>query len=145
LFSGYWSEPPHSTDAWFRTGDLGYFDRQGCLHVTGRASELIITGGENVHPAEIEAVVQRVVGTRRICVVGLADEIWGQRVVLAIEGMRDERMALEVAQLVRQKLAGFKRPRELVFLEKFPELPSGKVARRAVAEACSESIGQPTS
>lgn len=138
LFSGYWTEAtPHPPGRWFRTGDLGHFDEHGCLHVSGRASELIISGGENVSPAEVEQALAPALEGRRIAVFGLEDAHWGQRVALAIEGPEAGELLERVARVATRELASFKRPRLAAFLPRLPELASGKLDRRSLCDSCA--------
>ena len=141
LFSGYWSEEnTWRPSEWFATGDLGYLDDAGCLHVTGRRSELIITGGENVHPAEVEAVLAPHLAPRRLCVFGRTDPTWGEVVAIAIEGSSDPRLVARVVQISSEQLASFKRPRLLAFVATMPELASGKLARHMLSEISAPSL-----
>ncbi len=117
LMSGYWRSPP--LEGAFDTGDLGALDEAGHLHVHARRTDLIVTGGENVYPAEIEEALESQPGVRRALVFGVADETWGEIVAAAIEPETpcDER-ALEAA--MAQALAPFKRPRRVCFVDALP-------------------------
>src|SRR5690606_8955190 len=85
LFDGYLGMPsPFDAEGWFETGDLGRIDQAGRLHVLARRRDLIVTGGENVYPAEVESALERLPGVRAACVFGVCDETWGQRVVAAV-------------------------------------------------------------
>lgn len=123
--------PPFDADGFYDTGDLGELDARGRLHVHTRREDLIVTGGENVYPAEIERALLEIDGILEACVVGVPDETWGQRVAAAIV----VRTPLEPAGVVvtlRERLAGFKVPRSLVTLEALPTNAVGKVDRAAV-------------
>lgn len=136
LFSSYWDEPEvYQPSTWFATGDLGAFDAHGCLHVLGRLAERIITGGENVNPLEIEQVLAPAVAPRRLCVFGRDDALWGEQIAVAIEGPADQMLVERMLLASRAQLAAFKRPRLVTFVERLPELASGKVLRRALKEA----------
>ncbi len=137
LFSGYWGGEPHDPSAWLDTGDLGSWDERGSLHVTGRRSELIITGGENVHPVEVEKALAPLFGSRHFCVFGSSDPIWGERVTLAVEGVSDPHLVAQLVSLASERLANFKRPRAVAFVEKLPELATGKIARRLLPNLCA--------
>ena len=132
LMSGYLGEPPLSPDAWLETRDIGLLDAQGELSVLGRADETILTGGENVHPAEVEAALLARAEVTDAVVFGAPDEEWGERVACALvlrPGAGDaERI---VAQACRE-LSRYKIPRKVVVLERFAELASGKVDRARV-------------
>lgn len=141
LFSGYGSDTAaRQPSEWFATGDLGHFDQHGCLHVTGRRDDRIITGGENVSPAEIEAVLAPALAPRRMVVFGRADPTWGEMVAIAVEGPHDPELVATLLEISRRELASYKWPRAIAFVERMPELPSGKLDRRAVREACMPKL-----
>ena len=136
--TGYFQAPERSAETfrggWFHTGDLGYFDQDGYLHVCGRVKDMIITGGQNVHAAEVEAALLRIPGVRECAVIGLPDDKWGERVTAVI--VADVTLALESVQdFCRAMLAGFKIPRELfVQSEPLPRTPTGKVQKFLLVE-----------
>ncbi len=130
--AGYLGEPPLATDAWFDTGDLGALDERGCLHVLGRSTELVVSGGENVHPAEVERVLETCPGVEAAGVFGVADETWGQIVAAALVASlppTDEALAEHLAT----RLAAHKRPRRICFVPRLPVTPAGKLDRAALA------------
>lgn len=122
---------PVDADGWFATGDLGRVEATGIVHVDGRRSELIITGGENVHPAEIEAALLALHGVSQAVVFALDDPEWGSRVSAAIVVDDPTVTPALVAAQMRTRLAGFKRPKSYAVLVDLPLLASGKVDRRA--------------
>src|SRR5262249_38094743 len=115
---------------WYFTGDTGYVDKDGDLFVTGRVDDMIITGGENVSPVEIESCLSLHPAVGEVAVVGLVDERWGKIVVAFVK----RRMAVEPDELDQfcrtSGLANFKRPRRYVFVEQIPKSPVGKLLRR---------------
>ncbi|MDX2087228.1 MAG: AMP-binding protein [Kofleriaceae bacterium] len=115
----------------YTTADLGYLDA-GVLHVLGRADEVIITGGENIHPTQVEALLVATPGVRGACVFGVPDERWGQIIgaALAVDATFDQGRALADWQ---QRLAPHARPRVLALASTLPLLPTGKLDRRAAA------------
>ena len=133
-FAGYWQRPDADARAlrqgWYFTGDVGYCDADGDLFVTGRVDDMIITGGENVLPAEIESVLSVHPAVAEAAVAGLADERWGQTVAAFVvrSGPADAE-ALDV-HCRASTLADFKRPRAYVFVRAIPKSPVGKVLRR---------------
>jgi O-succinylbenzoic acid--CoA ligase len=137
LFSGYWGESGAALDpaAWFESGDLGRLDAHGRLHVLGRASDLIITGGENVHPAEVEAVLGRVPGVRTACVFGVKDRTFGEVVAAALvtRGPVPPDDQTLYAHLDAE-LAPFKHPRQIAFITAIEYGPGGKLDRARTAE-----------
>ena len=114
----------------FRTGDLGYLDGDGDLWVVNRRSDLVVSGGENIYPAEIEAAIQKHPAVQAACVVGLTDVEWGQTVAAAVVAADLKEHAL--FRFLRSLLAGYKLPRAVIFVKEIPLTPSGKVDRNAV-------------
>ena len=133
-FSGYWRRPDADARAlhggWYFTGDVGYFDAGGDLFVTGRVDDMMISGGENVMPVEIESVLSLHPGVAEVAVAGLPDERLGQRIT-AFVTRRAEVAAAELdAYCKASALADFKRPRSYVFVRTIPKSPVGKILRR---------------
>ena len=133
-FAGYWQRPDADARAlrqgWYFTGDVGYCDADGDLFVTGRVDDMIITGGENVLPAEIESVLSVHPAVAEAAVAGLADERWGQQVAAFVVRAGPVDAAALDAHCRASALAGFKRPRAYVFVRAIPKSPVGKVLRR---------------
>src|SRR5580658_4954157 len=133
-FEGYWRRPDADAkslrDGWYFTGDTGFTDRDGDLFVTGRVDDMIITGGENVSPVEIESCLSLHPAVLEVAVVGLADEKWG-KVVTAFVKRKTSISEAEFDQFCRTSgLADFKRPRRFVFVDALPKSPVGKLLRR---------------
>jgi 2-furoate---CoA ligase len=133
-FEGYWRRPDADAkslrDGWYFTGDTGFVDRDGDLFVTGRVDDMIITGGENVSPVEIESCLSLHPAVLEVAVVGLADEKWG-KVVTAFVKRKGPVTEQELEQFCRTSgLANFKRPRRFVFVDDLPKSPVGKLLRR---------------
>jgi O-succinylbenzoic acid--CoA ligase len=115
-------------DGWFPTGDLGGLDAQGHLWVTGRRTSRIISGGENVDPAEVEALLRTHPAVSEAAVVGVPDEEWGERVVAAVvTPMMGAAIQQELEELVRGALSPAKRPRDYVLVRDLPRNANGKV------------------
>jgi 2-furoate---CoA ligase len=138
-FEGYWNRPDADERAlrggWYFTGDLGRLDADGDLWVVGRVDDMIISGGENIHPLEVEDVLARHPKVREVAVIGAADDRLGQRVVACVvaeTGTTEEE--LDAFCLESASLARFKRPREYRFVEALPKSPSGKILRRRLRE-----------
>lgn len=143
LFTGY--RPPRpgvpNADGWWRTGDRGRLDRDGNLHVLGRADAVISSGGELVDPQEVEQVLEEHPAVGSACVFGIDDPEWGQVVTAAVVlALPVTSEALEAH--LRARLAGFKRPRRVAVVGALATTPLGKVDRAAVA-ARSGSIARP--
>ena len=133
-FEGYWNRPDADVRAlregWYFTGDTGYVDAGGDLFVTGRVDDMIISGGENISPVEIESVLSLHPAVDEVAVAGLKDERWGHRVVAFIKRRTPvDAQALD-AHCRTSALADFKRPREYVFVRAIPRSPVGKLLRR---------------
>ena len=134
LFEGYWRRPDADAksirDGWYFTGDTGFVDADGDLFVTGRVDDMIISGGENVSPVEIESCLSLHPAVLEVAVVGLADEKWGQ-VVTAFVKRKAAVSEQDLEQFCRSSgLANFKRPRRFVFVDALPKSPVGKLLRR---------------
>ncbi len=138
-FSGYFRDPPRTADAidangWLRTGDLASRDADGAFRICGRRKEMFISGGENVFPGEVEAVLSEHNGVAEAIVVGVADARWGEvgrAFVVPRRGHELEPTTL--LSFARERLAGYKVPKSLVVLVDLPRLGSGKPDRRALA------------
>ncbi len=125
------------------TGDMGYLDADGDLWIVQRRSDLIVSGGENVYPAEVEAVLRQHPAVAEACVVGVPDAEWGQRVAAMVVVDVGEETAVTpdtLIQYCRQHLAGYKIPRQIQFVDALPLTASGKIARQRVREQIE---GQP--
>jgi acyl-CoA synthetase (AMP-forming)/AMP-acid ligase II len=124
-------DSPFTADGWLPTRDLGWIDADGYLYVAGRKDDMIIRGGENIAPAEVEAVLGAHPAVEEVAVVGLPDEEWGQRVG-AFVVLRSGEQTTEAAlvEFCRERLASFKKPEVLRFLPELPKNPMGKVLRR---------------
>lgn len=133
-FDGYWRRPDADARAirggWYFTGDTGYFDGDGDLFVTGRVDDMIVTGGENVSPGEIESVLSLHPAVAEVAVAGLSDERWGQRVTAFIRCAGGVDAAALDAWCRQSNLADYKRPRDYVFVMELPKSPVGKILRR---------------
>jgi acyl-CoA synthetase (AMP-forming)/AMP-acid ligase II len=137
---GYWENPEATAQAWNGTactvGDLGRLDPDGFLYLTGRRHDLIISGGVNVYPAEVENVLAAVDGIAEVAVFGLPDEQWGQRVCAAYVADGRHRGAAEGAlrAAASDRLAPYKRPKSYFAATDLPHTATGKLIRRAVPE-----------
>ncbi len=139
-FGGYWNRPEATAkvlrDGWYRTGDVGYWDDDGDLWVYGRVDDMLNSGGENIHPLEVEDALSKHPGVAEVAVVGWPDDRWGETVtafiVPKIAGLTQEeldRYCIEQATLAR-----FKRPRQYIFVREIPKSPVGKILRRVLRD-----------
>jgi O-succinylbenzoic acid--CoA ligase len=141
--AGYADRPEETErairDGWLHTGDLGYLDDDGYLYVLDRRTDLIVCGGENVYPAEVEAVLLAHSAVEEACVVGVADGEWGQRVVASVHlanGTMPD--VAELASFCRARLAGYKVPRDIRFVDELPRNAAGKLLRRVLRDDWTE-------
>jgi 2-furoate---CoA ligase len=135
-FGGYWNRPDADAkairDGWYHTGDTGRIDEDGDLWIQGRVDDMIVSGGENIHPLEVEDVLAGHPGVREVAVVGAPDDRLGHRVVAVVAGTATEE-ELD-AYCLASALARFKRPREYRFVESLPKSSSGKILRRLLRD-----------
>ena len=147
VFAGYDDNPQATARAlrggWLHTGDLGYLDTDGDLWVVNRRTDLIVSGGENVYPAEVEAVLRAHPAVAEACVVGVDDAEWGQRVAAAVVLHPQAQASIaELEAFCRQRLAGYKVPRLWRIMPDLPRTASGKVKRSAVRRLLSQENPQ---
>lgn len=150
-FDRYWRNPEKTAEAfegaWCSVGDMARRDPDGYIVLVDRKSNMIISGGENIYPAEVEAVLARHPAVKDVAVIGLPDPLWGERVhaVLVLEpgATIDEQAFLEWARL---QLAGYKRPRSLTVLSEaeMPRTATGKIQHRALRDRLARTAGQTT-
>ena len=139
LMAGYWAREDATAQAmrggWFHTGDAGYLDADGFIFLKDRIKDMIVSGGENVYPAEIEGVLMGHPEILECAVIGVPDPKWGETVKVVV--VRRAGTALTEAALIewtRDKLAGFKRPRSVDFIDALPRNASGKLLKRTLRE-----------
>jgi 2-furoate---CoA ligase len=139
-FGGYWHRPDADEralrDGWYFTGDVGHIDERGDLHVSGRIDDMVITGGENVHPLEVEDALARCPDVSEVAVAGLPDEKWGQAVTAFVVSDVGNGSAAELARRIatwvraESALSAYKLPKRVVLLDAIPKSPVGKILRR---------------
>jgi long-chain acyl-CoA synthetase len=135
VMMGYW-EMPEATEAafaggWLHTGDMARIDEEGYFYVVDRLKDMIVTGGENVYPREVEQVIYGHPAVSEVAVIGLPDESWGENVV-AVVALRKGTQATEqeIIGLCRDHLAGYKKPKRVEFVDELPKNVSGKILKR---------------
>jgi len=142
---GYWANEEATAaaivDGWLHTGDIGRVDADGYLYVLDRRDDLIVTGGENVYPAEVESVLMALPGITGAAVVGLASEDWGQMVAAAVTGPGADLSGLD--EFLAGRLAAYKVPKLIRHLDELPTTANGKVQRRKVREILEALVGSP--
>jgi long-chain acyl-CoA synthetase len=137
--AGYWNNPEATTaavtpDGWFRTGDAGYADAEGFVYIHDRVKDMIVSGGENVYPAEVENVLMTHPGVADVAVIGVPDDVWGEAVkaiVVPAAGVEaGDAFGVELVAFARDRLAGYKLPKSVDYAETLPRNPSGKLLKR---------------
>ncbi|EGE53278.1 class I adenylate-forming enzyme family protein [Streptococcus parauberis] len=142
-FSGYWNKPEETAktlkDGYVYTGDLARIDADGDYFIVGRSKEMIITGGENVYPSEVETVLNQFPQVMDSAVFGIPAEQWGESVVAAIILKEDSGDILEeLKEFAREHLAGYKTPKRYYILAEFPKSPVGKIDKKALLAMAKE-------
>jgi long-chain acyl-CoA synthetase len=131
--TGYWRNPELSAetlkDGWLHTGDLGRLDERGYLYIVDRKKDLIISGGENIYPREVEEVLYAHPGVREAAVIGVPDEVWGESVKAVVVPVGDLAPD-ELIAFCRTRLARYKCPKAVELRAELPKTPSGKVLKR---------------
>ncbi len=141
-FQGYWNRPDADAkairDGWYHTGDTGRLDEDGDLWIDGRLDDMIVSGGENIHPLEVEDVLAGHPGVTEVAVIGAPDDRWGHRVVAIVVGTAT---ADDLdAHCLASPLARFKRPREYRFVPALPKSAAGKILRRVLRDESKETV-----
>jgi acyl-CoA synthetase (AMP-forming)/AMP-acid ligase II len=146
LMTGYWKRDEETAqalvDGWLHTGDVGWVDEEGYLFITGRTKDLIIRGGENISPGEIEAVLEQHPKIEEAVVIGVPDVEWGEE-VKAIVVLKPGEIATteEIIQYAKSRLASFKAPKYVAFAQELPRNYLGKVLKTDLRKL----FGTPTS
>jgi malonyl-CoA/methylmalonyl-CoA synthetase len=144
VFAGYWRNPEKTaeeftTDGFFRTGDVGRQDADGRVWITGRAKDLIISGGYNVYPKEIELMLDELPGISESAVIGVPHRDFGEAVVAVVIGAGDEAAIITAA---RENLANFKAPKRVMFVEALPRNAMGKVQKNLLRARYQDLFAQ---
>jgi malonyl-CoA/methylmalonyl-CoA synthetase len=136
---GYWKKPRETeavfVNGWFRTGDLGKKDEDGYYTITDRLKHIIISGGENISPKEVESVINQHHHVSESCVIGIPDEKWGEKVVAAVVLKSNDTLTVkEIQDHCKQHLLDWKCPKEVFFLKELPRNKMGKVIKEEIAK-----------
>jgi acyl-CoA synthetase (AMP-forming)/AMP-acid ligase II len=135
VMKGYWNKEEATkkaiVDDWFFTGDAGYFDPDGYLYIHDRVKDMIVSGGENIYPAEVENAIFGHPAVADVAVIGVPDERWGEAVKACVV-KKPGRTATpaEIIAWARERIAGYKLPKTVDFVDALPRNPTGKVLRR---------------
>jgi acyl-CoA synthetase (AMP-forming)/AMP-acid ligase II len=121
-------------DSWLRTGDLGRLDGDGYLYIVGRLKDMIIRGGQNIYPAQIESVLSKMPGVEEVCVVGVEEARWGQEVLAVVKAAEGATLTeKDVLEFSKEHLAPYKCPQYVRFVDDIPKTATGKVKKHLVA------------
>lgn len=144
---GYWRMPEETervmSDGWLRTGDLGYFDERGFMYLVDRKKDMIITGGENVFPREVEEVLYCHPAVSEAAVIGVPDDVWVERVHAEVV-LKDGQTATtaDLIDFCKERLARYKAPKSMEIVETLPKNPQGKILKREIREKYWEGSGR---
>jgi long-chain acyl-CoA synthetase len=140
LMQEYWKKPEETAktiiDGWLYTGDMGYFDREGNIYLADRKKDMIISGGENIYPREVEEVLYRHPAVEEVAVIGVPDPYWVESVhavVVVKQGMSVAEK--ELSDFCKQQMARYKAPKSFDFVKSLPKSPQGKILKRELREA----------
>jgi long-chain acyl-CoA synthetase len=145
---GYWNNPASTVstvtpDGWLKTGDAGYRDDGGYVYLHDRLKDMIVSGGENVSPAEVENVLMTHSAVGDVAVIGVPDEKWGEAVkAVVVPAVGASPSEVELIAYARERLGGFKLPKSVDFVEVLPRTPSGKLLKRTLREPYWEGVGR---
>jgi len=147
---GYWNKPDATKEAivesWFYSGDAGFFDDEGYLFIHDRVKDMIVSGGENIYPAEVENALMSSAEILDAAVIGIPDDKWGESVkgfvVLAADSSLSED---EIISYTRTQIAAYKCPKSIEFIKELPRNPSGKILRRELRDPYWEGIDRKVS
>ena len=144
---GYWNLPEETTktlkEGWLYTGDAGYMDADGYVYVHDRVKDMIVSGGENIYPAEVENAIFGHAKVSDVAVIGIPDEQWGEAVkAIVVLKENQEASEEEIITFAREKIAGFKTPKSVDFIEELPRNPSGKILKKDLRKPYWEGLGK---
>lgn len=148
IMKGYYNLPEATKaaltpDGWLCTGDEGYLDERGYLYVTGRLKDIIIRGGENISPLEVESCIRGLTGVDSVKVIGLPTSVMQEEVVACIICRKDKTVtAEEVISHVKERMSAYKVPQQVAFFDSFPMTPSGKINRKELKELAMEKVNR---
>jgi acyl-CoA synthetase (AMP-forming)/AMP-acid ligase II len=150
VMKGYWNRPEATEEAleggFFHTGDAGYFDEDGFLYIHDRLKDMIVSGGENVYPAEVENAIFGCPGVADVAVIGVPDETWGEAIKAIVVPHPGEAPSPEdIITWTKSRIAGYKAPKSVDFADVLPRNPSGKVLRRSLREPYWEGVDRQVS
>jgi acyl-CoA synthetase (AMP-forming)/AMP-acid ligase II len=149
IMLGYWKKPDETAktivDGWLHTGDMGYYDENGFLYIADRKKDMIITGGENVYPRQVEEVLYRHPAVLEAAVIGVPDDRWVERVHAVITLKPGEKVEAEdIIRFCKARLSGYKVPKSVEFTGSLPKSPQGKILKTELRRRRSQTRDQRT-
>ena len=142
---GYWRDPEATIAAmdhgWLRSGDLGYLDEQGYLFLMDRSKDMIISGGENIYPREVEEVIIQHSAVREVAVIGVPDARWGEAIkaVIVIQPGK-EVSEQELIKFCKKRIASYKKPKSIEFIDELPKNNNGKIVKQELRETYWQAV-----
>ncbi|MFN3233318.1 MAG: fatty acid--CoA ligase [Alphaproteobacteria bacterium] len=145
IMKGYWNLPEATAEAteggWYHSGDAGYVDEEGYIYVFDRVKDMIVSGGENIYPAEVESALSRHEAVSDIAVIGVPSERWGEEVkAVIVKAGGSDVTEEEIIEFARTQIAGYKCPKSVDFVEELPRNPSGKLLKKDLREPYWEGV-----
>lgn len=146
VFLGYWGDKEKTDEIldsarWLHTGDSGYMDENGCIFVTGRIKDMIIRGGENIYPQEVEDFLLSHPNIKEVYVVGVPDSRLGEELCACVLLKNDQKLTeQEIQKFCSDKISYFKIPRYILFFESFPKTESGKIQKYILRKECIDKL-----
>ena len=139
VMKGYWRDPEATAETlrngWLHTGDMGYIDESDYLFLMDRSKDLIISGGENVYPREIEEVIVQHPAVREVAVIGVPDPVWGESIKAVVSLVLEKEVTeTELIDFCTDHIARYKRPKSVDFVEELPKNNYGKIVKRELRE-----------
>jgi len=146
VFQGYWQMPEKTaeelrSDGWFITGDLGTVDADGYVSIVGRGKDLIISGGFNIYPKEVESVIDDIPGVKESAIIGVPHPDFGEAVVAVVVPDATGILPEDILEVTREKLANFKQPKRIEFVPELPRNTMGKVQKNVMRDTYKASFG----
>ena len=145
VMRGYWRNPEATAETlkggWLHTGDMGYLDEQGYLFIMDRSKDMIISGGENIYPREIEEVIVKHPAVREVAVVGIPDPVWGESVTAVVSLVPGQEVTeAALIELCQSHIASYKKPKAVEFVDDLPKNNYGKILKRELRDRYWEAV-----
>ncbi|MDY7037534.1 MAG: AMP-binding protein, partial [Thermodesulfobacteriota bacterium] len=139
LMKGYWKEPEETKkvlkEGWFHTGDMGFMDEDRYIYITGRKKDVIICGGENITPKQVEDVIYQNPAVESVAVIGVPDPVWGESVKAIVALKKGEKTSEdEIIRSCKENLAHYKAPKSVDFIDNLPVTQTGKINKKELRE-----------